>query len=247
MFGLSDGIFTAKSTRHNTITMLFAFVLSLIVFGATILAPFDFARANDCLPAPNSAAPTGSHWYFSLDRSTQKKCWYVRSSETHPQHARTPTSSTSASVPSTRAERVGSTVPDGIDGTSGQLESSANVIHDPVFNAVPNRSASEAAPQNLPSPALGKNASTDANDQANATTAVGLQGLPRMPPSVTTRTITTASVAAPMNPVSDLTDSEAPNGERIPIIIFLALAFALVVIGFGVREIMRHPESPASH
>ena len=112
--------------------MFFAFVLLLIVSGATILAPFDFARANDCLPAPNSTAPKGTHWYFSLDRSTQKKCWYVRSSETQPQHARTQTNSAPVPALSTSAEQADSTVTGGIDGPSGQLESSDRVIHDPV-------------------------------------------------------------------------------------------------------------------
>ena len=69
-----------------------------------------------------------------------------------------------------------------------------------------------------------------------------------MPPSVTTRATNTASVNAPMNPVSDITDSVAGNGERtskfeIPIMIFPGLAFGLVVIGFGIREIMRDSES----
>ena len=35
-------------------------------------------RADDCIAAPNSAAPEGSRWYYRLDRATQRKCWYVR-------------------------------------------------------------------------------------------------------------------------------------------------------------------------
>jgi hypothetical protein len=51
-----------------------------------------------------------------------------------------------------------------------------------------------------------------------------------------------------MNPVSDITVSVAGNGERtskfeIPIMIFPGLAFGLVVIGFGIREIMKDSES----
>ena len=65
-----------------------------------------------------------------------------------------------------------------------------------------------------------------------------------MPPSVTTRATNMASGNAPINPVSDITVSVAGNGERtskfeIPIMIFSGLAFGLVVIGFGIREIMR--------
>jgi hypothetical protein len=249
VFGLSKQNSDAESTQTRTDTMFFAFVLLLIVSGVTILAPFDFARANDCLPAPNSTAPKGTHWYFSLDRSTQKKCWYVRSSETQPQHARTQTNSAPVPAPSTSAEQADSTVTGGIDGPSGQLESSARVIHDPVPDAVPNRSASETVAQhNVQSPTLRENASIDANGQENATTSVALPDPPPMPPSVTTRATNMASVNAPMNPVSDITVSVAGNGERtskfeIPIMIFPGLAFGLVVIGFGIREIMRDSES----
>jgi hypothetical protein len=59
--------------RHS-----FAFVLLAIISGATTTVSFDLAHAGDCLPAPNSPAPKGSHWYYHLNRATQQKCWYVR-------------------------------------------------------------------------------------------------------------------------------------------------------------------------
>jgi tetratricopeptide (TPR) repeat protein len=45
------------------------------------------ARADDCLAAPNSAAPEGSHWYYRIDRATQGKCWYVRATDQAAQQA----------------------------------------------------------------------------------------------------------------------------------------------------------------
>lgn len=33
--------------------------------------------ADTCLSAPKGTAPAGSHWFYHLDRSTQKKCWYL--------------------------------------------------------------------------------------------------------------------------------------------------------------------------
>jgi len=36
--------------------------------------------AEDCLAAPNSNAPQGSHWYYRTDRVAKKKCWYVSQS-----------------------------------------------------------------------------------------------------------------------------------------------------------------------
>ena len=39
--------------------------------------PTNTARADDCLTAPNSPAPVGSHWYFRTDRAKQRNCWYL--------------------------------------------------------------------------------------------------------------------------------------------------------------------------
>ena len=40
-----------------------AFVFLIAISSATTTIPFDLARASDCLAAPNSPAPKGSHWY----------------------------------------------------------------------------------------------------------------------------------------------------------------------------------------
>ncbi|HEX9214300.1 MAG TPA: hypothetical protein VF901_27625 [Bradyrhizobium sp.] len=34
--------------------------------------------ASDCLASPKGAAPEGQHWYYRLERSTKRQCWYVR-------------------------------------------------------------------------------------------------------------------------------------------------------------------------
>ena len=45
-----------------------------------LVAGHDIAHAapNDCLSAPNGAAPKGQHWYYHLDRANNRKCWYLR-------------------------------------------------------------------------------------------------------------------------------------------------------------------------
>jgi hypothetical protein len=40
--------------------------------------PVSTAYADDCLAAPNSAAPQGSHWYYRIEHATKLKCWYLR-------------------------------------------------------------------------------------------------------------------------------------------------------------------------
>lgn len=36
------------------------------------------AAASDCLASPKSTAPQGQHWYYRLERSTKRQCWYLR-------------------------------------------------------------------------------------------------------------------------------------------------------------------------
>jgi hypothetical protein len=35
------------------------------------------AHAEDCLAAPNGASPAGQHWYYRIDRTTRRHCWYL--------------------------------------------------------------------------------------------------------------------------------------------------------------------------
>lgn len=55
-----------------------ALVAALLVWWcAGVGMPSNTARADDCLTAPNSPAPAGSHWYFRTDRAKQHNCWYL--------------------------------------------------------------------------------------------------------------------------------------------------------------------------
>jgi hypothetical protein len=35
------------------------------------------STADDCLSRPNGPSPPGTHWYYHLDRATQRQCWYL--------------------------------------------------------------------------------------------------------------------------------------------------------------------------
>ena len=229
--------------HHYRTTPLTALASVFLTFmsGAMTTVPFGLARASDCLGAPNSPTPKGSHWYYHLSRETQQKCWYVRSSEKQPQRATVQTTSTAVAVPSTRAGPISAAVTSGIHSSSGQLEAPTSATQDPASNTAPNSSASAPQEDIQPSAPRG-NASSDAS--ATATTAVVWPDPPPVAPSVTPRDANAAAVDAIMNPVSDTADSIVGNGEQtskfeIPIAVFPALAIGLLVIGFGVRLIMK--------
>jgi hypothetical protein len=55
---------------------IFATLIAGTLFA--ILPQGDAAVADDCLAAPNEIAPEGSHWYYRIERGTNRHCWYVR-------------------------------------------------------------------------------------------------------------------------------------------------------------------------
>lgn len=73
-------------------------VAMLLAWGVGARAATNTARADDCLEQPNSSAPEGSHWYYHIDRATQRKCWYLRAPDQQAQH---PAALTTSPVTST--------------------------------------------------------------------------------------------------------------------------------------------------
>ena len=53
-------------------------VVALVFMSAvSVSAGIGNARAEDCLAAPNGTSPAGQHWYYRIDRTTRRHCWYL--------------------------------------------------------------------------------------------------------------------------------------------------------------------------
>ena len=49
-----------------------------VAASAIAIAPAgDATPAETCLKAPHGIAPQGSHWYYRLERTSQRRCWYL--------------------------------------------------------------------------------------------------------------------------------------------------------------------------
>jgi hypothetical protein len=59
----------------TTMTNLRAQVITTAAEAAT---QATLAAADSCLSAPKGATPSGSHWYYRIDRVTRRQCWYLR-------------------------------------------------------------------------------------------------------------------------------------------------------------------------
>jgi len=83
------------SGRIQWLVGLTGLVALLLLSGVGVSVP-NTARAGDCLTAPNSPAPQGIHWYYRLDRTNQRKCWYLRAPAQPAQQAAAPAMSEAA-------------------------------------------------------------------------------------------------------------------------------------------------------
>src|SRR3977135_1516692 len=61
---------TAKFVSAIFASLLAGTALTTIAHGAP-------PAADDCLSGPKGAPPQGGHWYYRIDRSTKRHCWYV--------------------------------------------------------------------------------------------------------------------------------------------------------------------------
>jgi hypothetical protein len=57
-------------------------VISAGMIGVALAIGGSPVAAADCLTEPNRDAPAGQHWYFHLDRATDRKCWYLHATAT---------------------------------------------------------------------------------------------------------------------------------------------------------------------
>jgi hypothetical protein len=64
----------------NRATKLLLVVLTGAIAGASIASMFvnTAGAAEECLAKPKDGAPQGQHWYYRIDRSTKRQCWYLR-------------------------------------------------------------------------------------------------------------------------------------------------------------------------
>jgi hypothetical protein len=115
------------SGRTLSLVGSIAVVAALFMSGLCLSVP-DSARAEDCLTAPDSSAPQGSHWYYHTDRASQRKCWHFRAPSDPAQDA---TAAKSEAAPSAQSPSMPTSV------GSNPSTSSRSVATAPVWPQVP--------------------------------------------------------------------------------------------------------------
>src|SRR5712671_2469753 len=58
--------------------LLAGLLVGVAVTGSPARAQTAPAAADECLAKPNGPSPSGSHWYYRVDRANNRHCWYLR-------------------------------------------------------------------------------------------------------------------------------------------------------------------------
>jgi hypothetical protein len=144
-------------TRRPTRSL--ALIATLLMWGAGIGVPTNTARADDCLTAPNSPAPEGSHWYYRTDRATQRKCWYVRATDQPAQQAAAPAASDAAPAPALKKSANSASAPmsmspgDGAAPTLPPAKPQRASMSGATTDELPRQSAQKGSPAPSTTPA----------------------------------------------------------------------------------------------
>lgn len=117
---------------------------SVAALAAVFVAQTSPAAADDCLAAPKGAAPSGQHWYYHLDKTSKRKCWYLHEA----------TAKTAPAARSPGAARPGAPAENGpsAERTSAPRDASAQPSGG-ASNGNPNPSRSDPAAGAITAPA----------------------------------------------------------------------------------------------
>jgi hypothetical protein len=228
--------------------------LVALVSCVTLAMPANLARADDCRAAPNSPAPAGTHWYYRLEWTTQRKCWYVRAPARRTHHAIARRLAPAMSVPSdsaTVADVPSLTTPSPGDVTpppSPARTSALRAISAPASGAAIDKTHQQSVQDEsavptaeVPAPEAGSSLT------AGAQTAAPLTGEPFDPaiPIASTKIYETAVTRTRVDVPSDEAENSARSGTSannaaIPMVVFPVLALWLALLGIGSRMLVQH-------
>jgi hypothetical protein len=74
----TNGVVYASLVDHMPMRLALFVAAILTISLARIVVDAEARHAaDDCLAGPNVTAPQGSHWYYHVDRTTHRECWYL--------------------------------------------------------------------------------------------------------------------------------------------------------------------------
>jgi hypothetical protein len=151
----------------RTIQFISALVATLLAGASfTAVAENGTESADSCLSAPNGTAPAGSHWYYRLDRSTKRKCWYVRGEINKPARVASAQKESAPPAEAANPQPAAAISPSVADARAELTASQANARQKLA-------TVSDSAPSNVGSPGSDSPVSTRWLDQSSMASSGG--------------------------------------------------------------------------
>jgi hypothetical protein len=233
------------------------FFIMLLLWEVGPRAETNATRPDDCLAQPNSGAPAGSHWYYHVERATQRKCWYMRVLDGQAQHPDVQTQvTTSIPIPTERPVTASPDAPMPLTPDAGASPQPHIKMLTVVSSGATNKLDQQTARQNtwLTAGPGSEEGTSQTNDVASeparaaATVAADLAVPPMQmaqdpsatPDAVPTDVPVTKSIRQPTSdaratPGEGSTTAQAgasPKNESEPLEMFLVASAALLTAGF---------------
>jgi hypothetical protein len=103
---------TSHHTTRGALALLATVLVSLVVAAPAARAePTAASSTTDaCLAKPNAPSPQGSHWFYHLDRTSGRHCWYLRAQDANAGDAKI-AGPRSASAPTVRPSAPANLLP----------------------------------------------------------------------------------------------------------------------------------------
>jgi len=215
------------------VSAVFAGILATIPLTA---APHAETPAPDnCLANPKGDAPAGNHWYYRIDHTTQRHCWYLRAQgEKVSQGAPQNILSSPKPPPQTEAQRSFA------DARAEELPAQTNRNDAPSADLPPANADWNAAPA---ANAAGANAGPAATTSRwPDPSGMSLAASPQQPAANSSASsVAPSAVAAPAPADTTIIPAAAapsPNGDRglMPLLVAILGAFTLasgLIVKFG--------------
>jgi hypothetical protein len=211
------------------------------------------AAADSCLSTPKGATPSGSHWYYRIDRVTKRQCWYLREENDKADdkfaRAAPPASAPAASPPAAEPAPVQASSRKSFDDARAEWVAQQNrAAASSLVKAEPRTTGATSAPaaQNGPSAAM-------PNVLAPAPLAnMRWNGAPDASSSTTPTDQQFAAANAPADQPAQVEEVQQPAAEQVAPVtpepakptaslqkLLLVMAAALALAGLTVSAIVR--------
>jgi len=222
---------------YSGAVLLTSLLVGVAVTSSPARAQTAPAAAEECLAKPNGPSPHGSHWYYRIDRASNRHCWYLRGigasagqNETRP--------SRDSAMPARPSAATA------VDPPSVAMPSNPPA---PMSTGIIGRNAAPQAIFPAGPPAIAPAAAPPADSEpTQAPNSVAEQ--PPIPPSSASRfdapnpgRDAKAAKRAAMEPPSERPAVPVEDATHMPALVGIGLALALIVFGsVAARQILQY-------